>query len=62
MVDVVVKSILHGRAEGFPCCMGCVNTYTGSMRLSDLSLQNREKKKKEEGNLSSSGVSELCSS
>lgn len=43
IVDVVIKSILHGRAEGFPCCMGCVNAYAGSTFLSDLSLQNRKK-------------------
>lgn len=45
-MDVVVKSILHGRAEGFPCLMGCLNIYTGSTFLSRLSLQNRKKKKK----------------
>lgn len=59
VVDVVVKSILHGRAEGFPCRMGCLNIYTGSTFLSRLSLQNRKKKKK--GNLSFSWIFELFS-
>lgn len=47
VVDVVVKSILHGRAEGFPCHMGCLKIYTGSTFLSRLSLQNRKKKKRQ---------------
>lgn len=43
IVDVVVKSILHGQAEDSPCRTGCLNIYTGSTFLSDLSLQNRKK-------------------